>query len=349
MTRHPGLETSDFLRACRGLPVERTPVWFMRQAGRSLPEYRRVREGIAMLDACRRPELVTEITLQPVRRYGVDAAIFFSDIVVPLAAAGVDLDILPGVGPVIAEPVRTAADLDRLPRADPDEVPLRHARRCGCCVAELGATPLIGFAGAPFTLRQLPRGGRAEPGPARTKALMLGDPALWQRCWTGSPSSPARSSGPGRRRASRGPAVRLLGGRAVARATTPSPCCRSPPRVLEPLAALGVPRIHFGVGAGELLALMAAPARTSSASTGGCRWTRRRAGSARPRRAGQPRPGRALRAAAASRHGSSASSPRAGAPGHVFNLGHGVLPGDRPGRAGLVVELVHEVAPVNAG
>src|ERR671915_1608347 len=105
---------SDFLRACRGEPVSRTPVWFMRQAGRSLPEYRTVRAGLGMLESCRRPELVCEITLQPVRRHGVDAAILFSDIVVPVAAAGVDLDIVAGTGPVVAEPVRSATDLNRL-------------------------------------------------------------------------------------------------------------------------------------------------------------------------------------------------------------------------------------------
>src|ERR1051325_1280880 len=107
-------EESVFVRACRGLPVPYTPVWFMRQAGRSLPEYRKIREGIGMLESCRRPDLVTEITLQPVRRHGVDAAILFSDIVVPLAAAGIDLDIVAGTGPVVASPVRTPADLDRL-------------------------------------------------------------------------------------------------------------------------------------------------------------------------------------------------------------------------------------------
>src|SRR6187431_3121129 len=106
--------TSSFLAACRGEPVPHTPVWFMRQAGRSLPEYRKVREGIPMLEACRRPDLVTEVTLQPVRRHGVDAAILFSDIVVPLSAIGVDLDIVAGVGPVVAEPIRTAADVARL-------------------------------------------------------------------------------------------------------------------------------------------------------------------------------------------------------------------------------------------
>src|SRR5689334_10983582 len=112
---------SAFLRAARGEPVPHTPVWFMRQAGRSLPEYLKVREGVTMLDSCMRPDLVTEITLQPVRRYGVDAAIFFSDIVLPLKAVGVDLDIVPGVGPVVAKPFQTVADL---PRAlDPSNVP----------------------------------------------------------------------------------------------------------------------------------------------------------------------------------------------------------------------------------
>ena len=109
-------------------PVPYTPVWFMRQAGRSLPEYRKVREGTAMLEACMRPDLVTEITLQPVRRYGVDAAILFSDIVVPLKAVGVDLDIEPGVGPVVARPIRTAGDLARLRPLEPDDVPTSPRR-----------------------------------------------------------------------------------------------------------------------------------------------------------------------------------------------------------------------------
>src|SRR5213078_3990246 len=167
------------VRAARGLPVERTPVWFMRQAGRSLPEYRKVREGIPMLDSCRRPDLVTEITLQPVRRYGVDAAIFYSDIVVPLAAAGIDLDIVPGVGPVIAEPVRTRADVERIRPLDAGDVP-DIAEAVRSLVGELGPTPLIGFAGAPFTLASY----LVEGGPSRdlhrTKALMYGEPELWR-------------------------------------------------------------------------------------------------------------------------------------------------------------------------
>ena len=231
MTRHPGLETSDFLRACRGLPVERTPVWFMRQAGRSLPEYRKVREGIGMLDSCRRPDLVTEITLQPVRRYGVDAAIFFSDIVVPLAAAGVDLDIGPGIGPVVAEPVRTrptSTGCRELTRATSRYV----SEAVRLLVAELGPTPLIGFAGAPFTLASyLVEGGPSRDLRADQGADARRPGALAGRCWTGWPQITATflraQVDAGRRR---GPALRLLGRGAVARATTPSTCCRTPPR-----------------------------------------------------------------------------------------------------------------------
>src|SRR3954467_13005396 len=150
---------SAFLKACRREPVPHTPVWFMRQAGRSLPEYRKVREGVPMLESCMRPELVTEITLQPVRRHGVDAAIYFSDIVVPLKAIGIDLDIRPGVGPVVERPVRTRADLDRLRDLTPEDVSY-VTEAIGMLTRELGATPLISFAGAPFTLAsELAEGG----------------------------------------------------------------------------------------------------------------------------------------------------------------------------------------------
>jgi uroporphyrinogen decarboxylase len=169
---------SALVRAARRQPVTHTPVWFMRQAGRSLPEYRAVREGVGMLESCRRPELVTEITLQPVRRHGVDAAIFFSDIVVPLAAVGVDLDIVAGVGPVVAEPFRTRADLDRLPELTPEHVPY-ITESVRLLVAELGATPLIGFAGAPFTLASYLVEGGPSKNHEHTKALMYGDPQLW--------------------------------------------------------------------------------------------------------------------------------------------------------------------------
>src|SRR4051794_35339824 len=134
------LDDSAFVRACRRQDVPHTPVWFMRQAGRSLPEYRKVREGISMLESCRRPDLVTEITLQPVRRHNVDAAVLYSDIVVPIAAAGIDLDIVPGTGPVIAEPIRTSADLQRL-RPITDEDVSFVAESVRLLVGELGKTP----------------------------------------------------------------------------------------------------------------------------------------------------------------------------------------------------------------
>jgi uroporphyrinogen decarboxylase len=170
------VQDSAFLRACRREPVPHTPVWFMRQAGRALPEYRALRAGTGMLESCFRPDLVTEITLQPVRRFGVDAAIFFSDIVVPLKAVGVDLDIVAGVGPVVAEPIRTAADLDRLP---PLEAAPEITQAVQQLVAELGGTPLIGFAGAPFTLASYLVEGGPSKDQRRTKALMYGDPQLW--------------------------------------------------------------------------------------------------------------------------------------------------------------------------
>ena len=168
-----------FLAACAGAPHDRVPVWFMRQAGRSLPEYRAVRGDGSILDAIRKPEVAAEITLQPVRRYGVDAAILYSDIVVPVAAIGFGVDVAPGTGPVVEEPFRTAADLDRL---RPLEARRRHAvrrrDRAKLVTAELDV-PLIGFAGAPFTVASYLIEGGPSRTYAKTKALMLGDPALW--------------------------------------------------------------------------------------------------------------------------------------------------------------------------
>src|SRR3984957_2922390 len=150
----------------------------MRMAGRSLPEYRRLREGIAMLDSCTRPELITEITLQPLRRYDVDAAVLFSDIVVPLRAIGVDVDIKPGVGPVVERPFRTLGDVERLRPLEPADVPY-VSEAVKSLVGELGGKPLIGFAGGPFT----PASYLIEGGPSKnhdkTKALMYGNPELW--------------------------------------------------------------------------------------------------------------------------------------------------------------------------
>ncbi len=174
----PKLEDSVFLNACRRQPVPYTPVWFMRQAGRSLPEYRAARSGKAMVEACTKPDLITEITLQPLRRYPVDAAILFSDIVVPLRAAGVGIDIRTGIGPVVEQPIREEVDLQRVRPLEPGDI---HyvAEAVRALVAELDGTPLIGFAGGPFTLASYLIDGGPSKSFDKTKSLMYGNPPLW--------------------------------------------------------------------------------------------------------------------------------------------------------------------------
>ena len=178
MSTRRDLTESPYLAAVAGRKPSRAPVWFMRQAGRSLPEYRALRERHSMLAACFEPEVACEITLQPIRRHDVDAAILFSDIVVPLRAAGVDLDIVADVGPVIADPIRTAADIGALKPLDPQAIqPICHA--VSLLVDSLGKVPLIGFAGAPFTLASYLVEGGPSRDHARTKAMMLAEPANW--------------------------------------------------------------------------------------------------------------------------------------------------------------------------
>ncbi|WP_285114657.1 uroporphyrinogen decarboxylase [Leifsonia sp. fls2-241-R2A-40a] len=182
--------SSPLVRAYQGERQEVTPVWFMRQAGRSLPEYRELRVGTRMLDACLDPAMASEITLQPVRRHGVDAGIFFSDIVVPLKLAGVEVEIVPGKGPVFAQAVRTAEDVARLTSIDPASLgedvfaPIQEAVRL--TIAELGTTPLIGFAGAPFTLAAYLVEGGPSKDHIRARTLMHADPEAWSRLmeWT---------------------------------------------------------------------------------------------------------------------------------------------------------------------
>ena len=331
---------SAFLRACRREPVPHTPVWFMRQAGRALPEYRRLRQGNEMLDACATPDLVTEITLQPVRRYGVDAAIFFSDIVVPLKAVGVDLDIVPGVGPVVAQPFRTAADLDRLPALTPADVPY-ITEAVHNLVAELGATPLIGFAGAPFTLASYLVEGGPSKNHAATKALMYGDPELWtallDRLATITLAFLRVQIDAG------ASAVQLFDSWVGALPASDYRLLVQPhsARVLAGVA--DVPRIHFGVGTGELLRDMG----EAGADVVGVDW--RVPLSDAVRRIG---PGRAVQGnldptLVFAPHDVIARKVREtllegrAAEGHVFNLGHGVLPDTDPDALLRVVELVH--------
>ena len=291
------------------------------------------------------PEMVSEITLQPVRRHGVDAAIFFSDIVVPLQAVGLDIDIVAGVGPVVAEPIRTRADLDRLPELTADQIP-DIAESVRLITAELGATPLIGFAGAPFTLASYLVEGGPSKNHERTKALMHGDPQLWHDlCARLAQISETFL----RVQVEAGvSAVQLFDSWAgfLSRADYLRHVEPHSRAVLEGVADLGVPRIHFGVGTGELLPAMADAGadvigvdyRTSLTDaverTGG-------------RYAVQGNLDPALLFApweALERRVVEIVEEGRGAPGHIFNLGHGVLPHTDPEVLTRVVELVHETS-----
>ncbi|MET9023643.1 uroporphyrinogen decarboxylase [Actinopolymorpha sp. NPDC004070] len=335
------LADSAFLRACRGESVPHTPVWFMRQAGRALPEYRALREGVPMLKSCTRPELVVEITMQPVRRYGVDAAIFYSDIVVPLKAIGVDLDIVPGVGPVVAEPMRTLADLAPLRPIEPGDVPYVTESVRGL-TAELGGTPLIGFAGAPFTLASYLVEGGPSKDHAATKALMYGQPEVWHELL----GRLARiAAGFLRIQVDAGAsAVQLFDSWAGSLAPDDYDKYVRPhsEAVLAEVGRLGVPRIHFGVGTGELLGAMAA----AGADVVGVDWRvplaagidrvdgRVVQGNLDPSLVFAPWEIVAEKAADILTAGQKA-------PGHIFNLGHGVLPKTDPDVLARLVDFVH--------
>jgi uroporphyrinogen decarboxylase len=334
-----------FLRACRGIPGgpdDRVPVWFMRQAGRSLPEYREIRGHGSILDAIKVPDLSAEITLQPVRRYGVDAAILYSDIVVPIAAIGFGVDVAPGVGPVVEQPFARAADLDRLRPLDPETDTAYVLETVKILVKEL-PVPLIGFAGAPFTVASYLIEGRPSRTYGRTKALMQGDPTLWhqlmERLVDLAITSLRSQVGAG------AAALQLFDSWAGALAPHDYERFVLPHsrRVFEGVADLGVPTIHFGVGTGELLALMA----NAGPDVMGIDWrvpldeARRRLG---PEQVLQGNLDPAL--CLAPRDVVAAGvrdvlARNAGHPGHVFNLGHGVLPETDPAVLEQVVELVH--------
>lgn len=339
----PGL-----VRACRREPVHRTPVWFMRQAGRALPEYRAARGDGPILGAIEDAALSAELTLQPVRRYGVDAAVLFSDIVVPLYAIGFGVDVEPGRGPVVAQPFRSEADLDRLRPFEPDADAPYVAEAARLVAKELAGTgiALIGFAGAPFTVASY----AVEGGPSRTfarvKALMHGEPALWERLTRRLAAMAVASL---RAQVAAGAqAVQLFD--SWAGSLSPDeyerfalPATRA---VLEGIADLGVPRILFGVGTGELLAQMAG----AGCEVVGVDWrvpldeARRRIGAAHavqgnldPAICLAPEPVVQSAVREVLRRAQDGTGT-----GHVFNLGHGVLPETDPGVLAAVVDQVHQ-------
>ena len=340
METSPLLADSAYLKAVRGEPVPHTPVWFMRQAGRSLPEYLALREGVGMLESCMDPDLVVEITLQPVRRYGVDAAIFFSDIVLPLKAVGVDLDIKPGVGPVIAEPVRTVADVEAIPDLVPDHVGFVTAATRSL-VAELGGTPLIGFAGAPFTVASYLVEGGPSKDHAKTKAMMYGAPDVWAALMAKIAQISAAYLEV--QVAAGASAVQLFD--SWAGALTPGDyethVLPWSARVLERAGRLGVPRTHFGVGTANLLE----PMGRAGADVVGVDWrtpleralpavgARAVQGNLDPTLVFAPTDVMTARAAEIIEAGRAAH-------GHVFNLGHGVIPSTDPDQLKRLTEFV---------
>ena len=323
--------------------MSHTPVWYMRQAGRSLPEYRQVRGDVPMLESCTRPDMVTEITMQPVRRYDVDAAIFFSDIVVPLKAISMFLDIKPGVGPVVEDPIRGAGDIKRLRDIEPDDV---HyiTEAVDQIVGELGDKPLVGFAGAPFTLASYLIEGGPSKNHEHTKALMYGEPELWDELMRRLASI---SLGFLRTQIEAGAsAVQLFDSWVGALSAEDYRALVMPYTswIFGQLSEYEVPRIHFGVGTGELLGLLG----ESGADVVGVDWR-----VPLDKAAQRVQPGLALQGnldpatlfapweVVADRTRDILSRGRA-AEGHIFNLGHGVLPTTDPTMLERLTAFVHE-------
>jgi uroporphyrinogen decarboxylase len=337
-------DDARFLRACRRLPVDRVPVWFMRMAGRSLPEYRAARGSGSILEAIARPELVAELTRQPVDRYGTDAAIFFSDIVVPAAAVGFGVDVAPGTGPVVAEPFRSRSDLERLRPLEP-EVDTPYVIEAVRLLADTLAVPLIGFAGGPFTVASYLVEGGPSRNFTRIKGLMHGEPEIWYQLvdrLTDLALASLRSQ--------------LDAGASAVQVFDSWAGILAPhhyeelvlPATRRLFAELGrshpgVPTILFGVGTGELLGLMA----TAGSDVVGIDWrvpldqARLRVGPGLAVQ-GNLDPASCLAGWPVAEAETRDVLRLAGtAPGHIFNLGHGVLPETDPAILEQVVELVH--------
>jgi uroporphyrinogen decarboxylase len=334
-----------FLRACRREPVDATPVWFMRQAGRYMAEYRAIRAKHTLLEICKNPELATEVTLQPVSALGVDAAILFADILLPIEPMGAPFEFAAGEGPVIHAPIRTAADVERLRVFEPEEglgyvlAAIRSIRK------ELdGKTPLIGFGGAPFTLASyLIEGGKSSHY-QRTKRMMYGEPELWHAFMRKLAEVQRRFL---RAQVEAGAqAIQLFDSWIGALSPTDyvefiQPHVRA---ILAGIADTGVPLIHFGTGTASLLEHQ----RDAGGTVIGVDfrtpidWAMERLG-----------PGVAVQGnldpllldaprALLSRRVDDVLQRVGARNGHVFNLGHGILPETSPAAVKFVVDYVHE-------
>ena len=337
------------VRTLRREPVERTPVWFMRQAGRSLPEYRALRERHSFFDLAGTPELCAEVTLQPVRRHDVDAAVLFADIMTPVVGMGVDVRLVEGVGPVLERPIRTLGDVERLDVPDPEDafVPVLEAIRL--VRAELPAEKaLVGFCGGPFTVASYLVEGRPSRELPQTKALMLAEPDVWDALlakltatFSAYVAAQARAGAD---------AIQLfdswVGALSVERYLG-----AVAPWSARVLAASPLPTIHFGTGAAHLLEELA----QAGGDAIGLDWRL-------PLDEAWGRvPGRAVQGnldpavllcpfEVVEREAEEVLRRAGGRPGHVFNLGHGVLPATDPAALRRLVELVHaRTAAVSTG
>jgi uroporphyrinogen decarboxylase len=330
------------VRACQREPVERTPVWFMRQAGRSLPQYRAIRERYDLFEICRRPELCAEVTLQPVEVHGVDAAVMFADIMLPVIGMGVDVRLVEGVGPVIDRPVRSAADVERLGVPEPEQSTpfVLEAVRL---VREALPTEkaVVGFCGGPFTVAGYLVEGRPSRDFGAVKALMYRDPETWHALMGKLTATFARYLGG--QIAAGADVIQVFDSwvGVLSRADYEEFVAPYSGRLLH---GVDVPTIHFGTGTAHLLDLMAAaggdvigvdwrvPLDHAWQAVGHDRCVQ-----------GNLDPAVLLGPWERVEAGALDVLERAAArPGHVFNLGHGVLPDSDPGDLRRLVELVRE-------
>lgn len=344
----PGLRESRFLRACRRESVDRTPVWFMRQAGRYMEEYRALRQRYSLLELCRTPDLATEVTLQPVRRIEVDAAILFSDLLLPLEPMGVAFDFVAGEGPAIEQPIRSVADVDRVHDTDPQETLAFTFAAIRQIKSELGdLTPLIGFAGAPFTLASYAIEGGHSNNFAYTKSLMYGHPAAWHRLADRLATVVGKYLSA---QIDAGADVIQVFDSWVGALNEADYREFALPHTQKVFAAIAgrVPTIHFGVASASILHVM----RDAGGDIIGADWripldeAWRRIGSTHgiqgnldPTLLLGPRE-RLLRGA----HDVLVRA--AGRPGHIFNLGHGILPPTPLENVQALARYVHEVGDV---
>ena len=330
------------VRACRLEQVERTPVWFMRQAGRSLPEYRELRKRYGLFDIARQPELCAEVTLQPVRRHGVDAAVMFADIMLPVLGMGVEVELVENVGPVVAQPVRSIADVERLAVPEPEEsVPwtLESVRLVRAALRSDQA--VIGFAGGPFTVAGYLIEGKPTREFKQTKACMYGSPEVWHALMAKLADAFARYLA-GCVRA--GADVIQVFDSWVGALSVGDYREFVAPYSARLLEAVDAPTIHFATGDAHLLE----ERRNVGGDVIGVDW--RVPLDVAWERIGHDRgiqgnldgavllgPWERLE-----READDVLRRAQGRPGHIFNLGHGVLPDSDPDLLGRLVELVHE-------